>query len=50
VRAVRSLLATNTSLAEAAVDAGFADQAHLTRVFRSIMGATPGQYRAALAT
>jgi AraC-like DNA-binding protein len=48
VRAVRSLLATNTSLAEAAIAAGFADQAHLTRVFRSIMGATPGQYRAAL--
>ena len=51
VRAVRSLLATNTSLADAAVAAGFADQAHLTRVFRSVMGgATPGQYRAALAT
>jgi AraC-like DNA-binding protein len=50
VRAVRSLLSTNTSLAETAIAAGFADQAHLTRVFRSIMGATPGQYRAALAT
>jgi len=48
VRVVRSLLATDAPLAEAAVAAGFADQAHMTRVFRSIMGVTPGQYRTAI--
>ncbi len=50
IRSVRCLLAGNTALAEVAVAAGFADQAHLTRVFSSVMGATPGQYRAAFAS
>src|SRR5262245_19587607 len=34
------------SLAEIAHDAGFADQAHLTRVFTSCFGLTPSRYRA----
>ena len=34
------------SLTEVALDAGFADQAHFTRVFRSAFGLTPGRYRA----
>jgi len=33
-------------LAEVAADAGFADQAHFTRVFRSAVGLTPTRYRA----
>jgi AraC-like DNA-binding protein len=33
-------------LAEVAHDAGFADQAHFTRVFRSAFGLTPARYRA----
>jgi AraC-like DNA-binding protein len=33
-------------LVEAACDAGFADQAHFTRAFRSAFGLTPAQYRA----
>jgi AraC-like DNA-binding protein len=33
-------------LAEVACDAGFADQAHFTRVFRSAFGLTPARYRA----
>jgi len=33
-------------LAEIAIDAGFADQAHLTRVFKSAFGLTPARYRA----
>jgi AraC-like DNA-binding protein len=33
-------------LVEVAVDAGFADQAHFTRVFRSAFGLTPSRYRA----
>jgi len=33
-------------LADVALEAGFADQAHFTRVFRSAVGLTPGRYRA----
>jgi len=33
-------------LVEVAFDAGFADQAHFTRAFRSAFGLTPGRYRA----
>lgn len=33
-------------LAEVALDAGFADQAHFTRTFRSAFGLTPVRYRA----
>ena len=34
-------LAAGASLAEAAIDAGFADQAHLSRVTRQVFGITP---------
>src|SRR5438445_546212 len=33
-------------LVEVACDAGFADQAHFTRVFKSAFGLTPARYRA----
>ena len=33
------------SLAEIALDAGFADQSHLTRNFKRFTGRTPGEYR-----
>jgi AraC-like DNA-binding protein len=33
-------------LVEVACDAGFADQAHFTRVFKSTFGLTPARYRA----
>ena len=33
-------------LVEVACDAGFADQAHFTRVFKSAFGLTPTRYRA----
>lgn len=33
-------------LVEVAYEAGFADQAHFTRVFKSAFGLTPGRYRA----
>lgn len=36
-------IAGGASLSEAAVDAGFADQAHLTRTFKQVIGLTPGQ-------
>lgn len=40
-------LLTNTSrsLAAIALDAGFYDQAHLTRTFKRFTGETPGEYR-----
>jgi AraC family transcriptional regulator len=34
-------------LAEVALDAGFADQSHFTRMFKRIVGVTPAVYRAA---
>ena len=37
-------------LVEVALDAGFADQAHFTRAFRSAFGLTPARYRALRAT
>jgi AraC-like DNA-binding protein len=42
----RSLLVGGTPLADAAIEAGFADQAHFTRAFRAAFGLTPGRYRA----
>jgi AraC-like DNA-binding protein len=42
----RHRLVTGTSIAEAALDAGFADQPHFTRMFRATYGITPGHYLA----
>jgi AraC-like DNA-binding protein len=42
----REQLAQGRSLAEVAIEAGFADQAHFTRVFKATFGVTPAQYRA----
>ena len=33
------------TLADAALQAGFADQSHFTRHFRRLFGVTPGAYR-----
>jgi AraC family transcriptional regulator len=38
----------DTPLAEIATGAGFADQAHCTRVFKAVTGWTPGKFRVAL--
>lgn len=43
--AVRRLLLAGTSLAGAAVAAGFADQSHMTRHFLKAFGLTPGRWR-----
>lgn len=39
------LRATSTPLAEVALAAGFADQAHFCRTFKRLTGQTPGEYR-----
>ena len=45
VTRARALLETGHRPAEAATLVGFADQAHLTRWFRRVVGVTPGAYR-----
>lgn len=45
VDAARDLLARGASPAEAAAQAGFSDQAHLTRAFKQRIGSTPAAYR-----
>ena len=42
----RELIHQQRALVDVACDAGFADQAHFTRVFRSAFGLTPARYRA----
>jgi AraC family transcriptional regulator len=39
-------LTEQRSLAQIAVEAGFAGQSHFTRAFRRHFGVTPGRYRA----
>jgi len=46
-RAAGQLRATDRPISAIALDAGFADQAHFTRVFKRIMGETPARFRAA---
>jgi AraC-like DNA-binding protein len=45
VRFAAGLIRLSHPLSDAALAAGFADQAHMTRSFRSTMGVTPGAYR-----
>jgi AraC family transcriptional regulator len=44
-RAAEMLRSSTRSLAAIALDAGFADQSHFTRVFRGIYGIAPGRFR-----
>lgn len=44
-RAKHMMLASGESLADLALDCGFADQSHLNRQFRRAMGVSPGQWR-----
>jgi AraC-like DNA-binding protein len=40
----RKLLASGTEISEVAYRAGFCDQSHLNRCFKTILGITPGKY------
>lgn len=44
----QSQLRAGTPIAVVAVDCGFSNQSHLTRVFRAQTGLTPGQFRSAV--
>jgi AraC family transcriptional regulator len=46
-RAAELVLRGRLTLAGAAVEVGFADQAHMTRAFRTVLGLTPGAWRRA---
>jgi AraC family transcriptional regulator len=43
--ACRQMAGSNATLAQVAAGCGFADQSHLTRVFKSITGSPPGVFR-----
>lgn len=44
VRQAQHLLALGIAIADVAIVTGFADQSHLNRHFKRLMGVTPGQY------
>ncbi|KAB1439136.1 helix-turn-helix domain-containing protein [Pseudodesulfovibrio senegalensis] len=44
VRRAKKMLADGEPAAQVAAECGFADQSHLSRAFKRIMGMTPGQY------
>jgi len=46
---VRRLIRAGASLAEAALQAGFSDQSHMSRMFKRTYGLTPARWAAALA-
>ncbi len=45
VKRVKALLAQGWPIAQVAFEVGFADQSHLSRRFKGIVGMPPGQYR-----
>jgi AraC-like DNA-binding protein len=44
IRHAQRLIETGKPLAEVAIEVGFSSQSHMTRHFKKIIGATPGQY------
>lgn len=44
MRLAKSLLMQGVTISQVAAEAGFADQAHLTRHFKRMFGVTPGRY------
>jgi len=45
VNHARRLLSRGLAITDVSLEAGFADQSHFTRVFKKIVGVTPGRYR-----
>ncbi len=45
VREARRMIDRGVSVVDAAASSGFADQSHLNRHFKRILGFTPGRYR-----
>jgi len=45
LRASRRIATHDCSLADLAIESGFADQPHFTRAFRTELGCTPGEFR-----
>ena len=45
VERAQELLETGLPLIDVALSSGFADQSHLTRVFKAVVGVTPGAWR-----
>ena len=45
IEAAKAKLAAGEPIAQVAVDLGFSDQSHFTRLFTRIVGATPAQYQ-----
>ncbi|HAU5634547.1 helix-turn-helix domain-containing protein [Citrobacter amalonaticus] len=45
IHAARQLLQLGSDLTTAAIESGFSDQSHMSRIFRRQFGVTPGQYR-----
>lgn len=48
VRRAHEFLSGGEAIADVSFAVGFSDQAHLTRTYKSIMGATPGQFKTAV--
>lgn len=48
IQQARRLLKAQIPIAQVAAETGFADQSHLTRHFKQIVGVTPGQYATGL--
>lgn len=48
--ACRKISASNAPLADIALDVGFSDQSHFSKVFKHLTGMTPAQFRANLRT
>jgi AraC family transcriptional regulator len=44
-RAMNTMVESDMNLADVALDCGFTDQSHMTRVFGQSLGMTPGQFR-----
>jgi AraC-like DNA-binding protein len=44
IRQAQRLIQAGKPLAEVALEAGFSSQSHMTRLFKRIIGTTPGQY------